>query len=423
MSNTIFIQIASYRDPELIPTLHDCIVNADHAENLRFGICRQFHPDDRFDDLTYFRSDPRFRIIDVPHLESQGACWARNSIQQLYKGETYTLQLDSHHRFAKGWDTMLIDMYKQLQKQGHEKPLLTTYAPSYNPQKDPDKRDKAAWKMDFDKFIPEGAVFFLPAAIPGWKKLDSPIPARFYSAHFAFSTGKFAVEVQHDPEYYFHGEEISIAVRAYTHGYDLFHPHRPVIWHEYTRKGRNKHWDDHDTKKTVEKPWHKRNSECHLRNRKLFEMDGEKRDIDFGKYGFGSVRTLRDYEEFAGVNFKLRAVQKHTMDRKNPPNPKIWKTEQEWSDSFTRKETMRIRVPVKDIDLPEDLQFMFVGIHSKTDSQIYRKDITDTDVRRMIKGEHFDMSLDFMCTEKPHKWVLWPFSKKDKWKKQLARPI
>lgn len=423
MSNTIFIQIASYRDPELIPTLHDCIVNADHAENLRFGICRQFHPEDRFDDLTYFRNDPRFRIIDVPHLESQGACWARNSIQQLYKGETYTLQLDSHHRFIKGWDTVLIDMYKQLQSKGHEKPLLTTYAPSYDPQNDPDKRDKAAWKMDFDKFIPEGAVFFLPAAIDGWRDLDCPIPARFYSAHFAFSTGKFAVEVQHDPEYYFHGEEISIAVRAFTHGYDLFHPHRPVVWHEYTRKGRTKHWDDHDTKKSVEKPWHKRNSECHLRNRKLFEMDGEKRDIDFGKYGFGEVRTLRDYEEYAGLNFKLRAIQQHTMDRKNPPNPKCWNTEQEWNESFTRKETMRIRVPVKDIDLPDDLQFMFVGVHSKTDKQLYRKDITDADVRRMIKGEHFDMNLDFMCTEKPHKWILWPFSKKDKWKEQLARPV
>lgn len=423
MSNTIFIQIASYRDPELIPTLHDCIVNADHAENLRFGICRQFHPEDRFDDLTYFRNDPRFRIIDVPHLESQGACWARNSIQQLYKGETYTLQLDSHHRFIKGWDTVLIDMYKQLQSKGHEKPLLTTYAPSYDPQNDPDKRDKAAWKMDFDKFIPEGAVFFLPAAIDGWRDLDCPIPARFYSAHFAFSTGKFAVEVQHDPEYYFHGEEISIAVRAFTHGYDLFHPHRPVVWHEYTRKGRTKHWDDHDTKKSVEKPWHKRNSECHLRNRKLFEMDGEKRDIDFGKYGFGNVRTLRDYEEYAGLNFKLRAIQQHTMDRKNPPNPKCWDTEQEWNESFTRKETMRIRVPVKDIDMPDDLQFMFVGVHSKTDKQLYRKDITDADVRRMIKGGHFDMNLDFMCTEKPHKWILWPFSKKDKWKEQLARPV
>jgi len=314
-------------------------------------------------------------------------------------------------------------MVKQLQDKGHEKPLLTTYAPSYDPDDDPGKRDHAAWKMDFDKFIPEGAVFFLPAAIPGWKKLKEPIPGRFYSAHCAFTVGKFAEEVQHDPEYYFHGEEISIAVRAYTHGYDLFHPHQPVIWHEYTRKNRNKHWDDHDTKKVVEKPWHIRNKECHLRNRKLFEMDGEKRDIDFGKYGFGAVRTLRDYEKYAGLNFGKRSVQQHTMDRKNPPNPETWKTDNEWEDSFSRSENVKIHVPVEDLDMPDDLQFMFVGVHGKAEKQLHRMDITDTQVNQHIKNGHFDMNLKFMCTSPPEKWILWPFSKKDKWKNKLTRKI
>ena len=31
--STIFIQIASYKDPQLIPTLDDCIKNAKHPEN------------------------------------------------------------------------------------------------------------------------------------------------------------------------------------------------------------------------------------------------------------------------------------------------------------------------------------------------------------------------------------------------------
>ena len=35
---TIFIQIASYRDPELPITLQSCIENANNPENLRFGI-------------------------------------------------------------------------------------------------------------------------------------------------------------------------------------------------------------------------------------------------------------------------------------------------------------------------------------------------------------------------------------------------
>lgn len=419
MSNTIFIQIAAYRDPELIPTLHDCLTNADHPENIYFGICRQFHEDDRFDDLKYFRNNPNFRIVDVPHLESQGACWARNLIQQLYKGEDYTLQLDSHHRFVKGWDTTLIDMIKQLQGLGHSKPLLTTYAPSYDPDDDPNKRDKNAWKMDFHKFIPEGAVFFLPAAIPRWEQLEQPVPARFYSAHFAFTVGEFAIEVQHDPDYYFHGEEISIAVRAYTHGYDLFHPHKPVIWHEYTRKNRTKHWDDHGTKKQVDKPWHIRNKECHLRNRKLFEMDGETRDIDFGKYGFGDVRTLQDYEMYSGLNFKLRAIQEHTKNRKNPPNPITWTSEQEWIDTFSRKQTVKTLVDIEKIDMPEDLKFMFVGIHDKKNEQLYRADWKPDQFKSKVHDGKLQIEISFDSCSEPDKLILWPFGTKDKWKNKF----
>ena len=284
--NTIFIQIASYRDPQLVPTIQDCISNAANPENLVFGICRQFCEEDPVDIIPEtLLEDHNIQVINVEHTESKGVCWARNQVQQLYNNETYTLQLDSHHRFAPDWDIELIKMIKDLQHEGHSKPLLTAYAPSFDPDRYPESRNENAWEMKFDRFIPEGAIFFLPQTMNNWQDRSSPKPARFYSAHMCFTLGQFAEEVQHDPEYYFHGEEISIAVRAYTHGYDLFHPHVPLIWHEYTRKNRSKHWDDHEK-------WHDTNAESHLRNRKLFEMDGLTRDIDFGKYGFGEVRSL-----------------------------------------------------------------------------------------------------------------------------------
>ena len=86
--------------------------------------------------------------------------------------------------------------------------------------------------------------------------MTKPVTSRFYSAHFCFTLGQFSTEVQHNPEYYFHGEEISIAARAYTWGYDLFHPHIPVVYHEYTRKGRTKQWDD-------DKTWGEKNKKSH----------------------------------------------------------------------------------------------------------------------------------------------------------------
>jgi hypothetical protein len=84
---TIFIQIASFCDPQLIPTIKNILENAKNPKNLVFGIARQFNPEDGFDNIDEFRDDKRFRIVDIPHTESKGVCWARNIVQQLYKGE------------------------------------------------------------------------------------------------------------------------------------------------------------------------------------------------------------------------------------------------------------------------------------------------------------------------------------------------
>jgi hypothetical protein len=156
----IFISIASYRDPELLPTLRSLIANAKKPENLVFSIAWQHSPEDIWDNLDEFKDDSRFNVINIEFKESKGACWARSRIQSNYNNEEYYLQLDSHHRFIKDWDIECIKMIEQLQKAGYEKPLLTAYIPSYNPENDPQERNREPWWMTFVRFIPEGAVFF-----------------------------------------------------------------------------------------------------------------------------------------------------------------------------------------------------------------------------------------------------------------------
>jgi hypothetical protein len=410
---TIFVQIASYRDPELENTVRDMISNADRPEKLRFGIARQFREEDGFDKLEEFRNDSRFRILDIPYEESNGACWARHLIQQLYKNETYTLQIDSHMRFEKGWDTTLIDMIDQLQEDGHEKPLLTGYVSSFDPDNDPAGRARDPWQMAFDRFIPEGAVFFLPETIPNWTELTKPVPARFYSAHFCFTLGQFSKEVQHDPEYYFHGEEISISARAYTHGYDLFHPHKVVVYHEYTRKGRTKQWDD-------DKKWVEKNNHSHKRNRQLFGMDGEEM-VDLGQFGFGTVRTLRDYEKYSGLLFSKRAIQKYTLDKEYPPNPYNYETEEDWINSFTKQFKHCIdvgydRVPEKDYD------FWVVAFHDHKDETIYRKDADKHEIQGFFRDPdgYCKVWRTFNAEEKPAYWVVWPHSESKGWGERMT---
>ena len=296
-NNKIFIQIASYRDPELVPTIKSLIDNAKWPQNLVFSIANQYHPDDEW-HLDAFRFNNRFKIIDILASESKGACYARNLLQQAYNGEEWTLQIDSHMRFAQNWDQILIDMWTGLHNSGVSKPLITTYLPQYDPENDPEGRVNEPWFMSFRTWTPEGVLLYNSCLANG-RDLSSPVPTYFYSAHFAFTKGDFVKEVPHDPELYFHGEECSIAARAWTWGYDLFHPHTLIAWHEYTRSHRVKHWDDN-------KEWWKLDHKSKLRYNYLVGQKRPRKPITWGPYGWGPIRDFADYAKVSGIDFKKR---------------------------------------------------------------------------------------------------------------------
>ena len=407
MIPTIFVQIASYRDAELLPTLRDCIAKAAHPENLRFGICWQH---DENEDLAEFLADPRCRVIDVPYSESKGVCWARNAIQSLYAGETYTLQLDSHHRFVPAWDTTLIKMLESLDC---DKPLLTSYAPHYNPRK-PKPPKAVPWKIAFDKFCADGRLLTRPSFMEDHRALTKPIPARFYSAHFAFTRGAFCHEVKHDPLLYFHGEEISIAVRAFTHGYDLFHPHKLVVWHEYTRSYRPKHWDDHNNGTD---PWYARDSTARDRIASLLgQLDIA---VDLGDFGLGTKRTLADYEHYAGINFKLRLVQDYTRDDQPPPNPEIF-TDDDWEKRCKKDYVAKIAVRRDKLPRLKDIDFWYVGLHNKAGTELVRQDMFPEAIKQALHANPVRLELAYRAAEPASSWTIWPHSASQGWLRKVT---
>jgi len=465
MEDTIFVQIASYRDPELIPTLENMISNSAYPENLHIMVNWQHGDEQTIDDFLDADFDVRsYRIytfididdikkevniielnknevsvdlIDLNYTETKGTCWARNLIQQQYNGEKYTLQLDSHHRFIEYWDKELIEMLESIRTSDTPKPILTGYIPSYNPENDPNGRVQIPWQTNFDRFIPEGAVFFIPSEMKNWKERDKPQRARFYSGHFCFADGSFAEEVQHDKFCFFHGEEISISARAYTHGYDLFTPHKLLIWHEYTRKGRTKVWDDHTTinkkKGKVEKDWVERNNMAHKRNRVLFGMDGEDpNQIDFGKYGFGNERTLRQYEEYAGISFEHRGVQQATLDQEEPPVDYPYNNEQEWKESFARSNDVRICAHKNEFPsafnngkILDDIDFCFVGAHDADGNEIHRKDLSGPEFKKNVIGDNgfIDYRFIFLSSVAPSTYTVWPHSKSGGWLDKVTKNV
>ena len=149
--NSIFIQIASYRDPELVPTLDSLFANAEFPDNLTVCVAWQHSIEDEWDDLGKYKKDQRVKILDIPYNETHGACWARNLIQQEYTNEKFTLQLDSHHRFVKHWDTKLITTYENLQELGTQKPLLTINHTSSDPNNFTIENNDEFWGMKLER--------------------------------------------------------------------------------------------------------------------------------------------------------------------------------------------------------------------------------------------------------------------------------
>ena len=417
VAETIFVQIASYRDNELLPTIKDCLKNAKWKKNLHFCIAWQHSDKDKWDNLDEYKNDPRFNIIDINYKDAKGVCWARNRLQRYYKGETYTLQLDSHHRFVKNWDEILIKMYKDLQAKGHEKPLLTGYLPGYFPKNDPKGRNIEVWFTTIDRYMPEGPVFVKPEYVSNWRELTEPIPARFYSGHFAFTTGQFVYEVPHDPDFYFHGEETSISVRAYTHGYDLFHPHIPIIWHEYTREGKSRHWDDDHRFSDMDRF-------SFRKYKALFGIDEEKREgLDFVGVDLGTKRTVHDFERYAGIDFKGKRIHKHTLEHNPLPLPK--QTEEEWESSMVKR--FKYCINVYKGDLPaEDYDCWVIAFKDKDGTEIYRLDAGEEEVKSIkasSPGHFYLIWREFDYTSAPTNWLIWPHTYSGGWGDRIEKSI
>jgi hypothetical protein len=407
---TIFISIAAYRDPELLPTVRDCLAKARFPERLRFGICWQHEDNEPRPSLF---DDRRFQVLPIHWRDSKGACWARASLMGLLQGETWFLQLDSHHRFAADWDVKLLD---EAASTGSLKPVLTTYAASFLPGDDGSMSDEPL-QMNFDRFTDDGIILFRPGVIPDWRDRTTPVPARFISAHFLFAPASFVRDVPYDPELYFLGEEITLTVRAFTHGYDLFHPLQPIVWHEYTRSYRAKHWNDHTAENGIVHEWHQRDAVSREKIGKFLH------DPHTGAFGCGTARTFADYQAYAGFDFRLRRAQEHTRANLPPPNHPAP------SDWAQRIADHRIRIAVDPQVLPpaalQDPMFWYVGLFDKADREIFRQDADEPELCRLLGGDPASITLarDFESCNTPTTWAIWPYSKSSGWLEKVTGPL
>lgn len=299
LTPSIFVLIASYRDPECQWTVRDLFQKAARPDRIRVGICWQADPDK---DRHCFEVETRPGQVEAVHFrpeQSKGLGWARAQAQALLRDEDYALQIDSHMRFEQDWDERMLAVLAQCDS---EKPILTVYPPGYTPpdRLDPDPKPRVQCAHRFDR---SGILFYSAKRPPSGVRPTAPMATACLAGGFVFGPADWLRVMAHDPEIYFNGEEHALAARLWTHGFDLFSPHEPLVYHYYSREESPKLWTDDP--KTAKKH---RTTLLRLRQMLAPSTVPERDRVDLGIHGLGTERSLSDYETYAGVNFAARSI-------------------------------------------------------------------------------------------------------------------
>ena len=252
---TIFVAIPSYRDIETFHTIKSMIETSSNPQRIFIGVVFQVDTSsneeiEQFtsekDCASYFEKcqwdqQTNLRTITIDHRHATGPCYARHLAQSLHRGEDYVLQIDSHMRFRPNWDAYLIHQLNQCHDPSMS--VLTTYPPNYDPPHGPGPHAEARgtiivpWKFDSkDGMLRQKSRLMNPQSSS--RQDNNNIPCLLFAGGFNFFQSSKLLELcPYDGKLHglFFGEEISMAVRLFTHGTDLYAPPETVCYHMWKR--------------------------------------------------------------------------------------------------------------------------------------------------------------------------------------------
>eukprot|EP00756_Hemistasia_phaeocysticola_P052412 Hpha_TRINITY_DN27643_c0_g1::TRINITY_DN27643_c0_g1_i1::g.57323::m.57323 len=331
---TIFIGLGSYGDGECGPTIQRAFARAAVPERVFFGVFQQHNCTGRGDsgaeeckdcvaELWHKAGCPgaevcsrlwQVRVRRVDMSRTEGVTVARYEAESMFRGETYALGLDAHSHFARGWDSLLISTWRTV---GDDMAVLTSYPAVYGQTfmgYDVEQRfalDIAPPKVPVicaTRRAPVLATSTFKHVMSTATRPKRPVRAAFLAAGFNFARGHRIARVPYDPytPYLFDGEEISMGVRLWTHGYDLFVPNITVVAHLYIPGGsklRPVFWTE---------DWNRR---ARMQEQSAFRINsllgvlpvinpGDARSVDTreaARFGVGAVRPAAAFWEWAGV--------------------------------------------------------------------------------------------------------------------------
>lgn len=312
--SSIFINIPSYKDPETWLTVDNFITQAKHPDRVYFGVTYQV--DNVEEEIKYYnekKKDPKYKNVTFDIVEAGsiiGCQPGRKNSHKMYDDQDYYLNMDSHMRSVKDWDVNIInDFGKTEASMGPG--VYTGYVNLYELNDDltyqeNDYPDVPVYYMSNDNilsFKQSGIVQLSPTYRNYQRESFSP----YISGHFFFTRGMYIKKIGFVDQIVFTEEEIFMALRFFTAGYNIYIPKANYVFHRYGRNGRKLIWEDFPEKfyPAAEKS-------------KEFALDIIENNIINDEYGLFKERTLQDFEEYSGINFKMREPGEKMLLGKEP---------------------------------------------------------------------------------------------------------
>lgn len=319
---TIFISIASFRDDLCQETVLHAFARATHPSRVFIGVVDQIRlagtdddnhedaPDIPCESLLPASVHSQVRIVRLAASNSRGPTHARYIGSKLWDGEAVFMQIDAHAKFLQGWDDLLLENLGAMPRP--YRTMLSHYPAGAVEELGDHVRQ---WNcMATTEYAPPGLLY----QVPDWCRPENMAdgvaldaqgrPTTCYSpfvgAGFMAGYAAWVHDVPFDRylQFLFHGEEILIAARLWTSGWDLFTPRLNLVTHVY---GERKH------SVFAEQDWARQGRLAEARARIILESyvaaDAEVNDeidrTEIEDLGMGMQRPLADYLEYAGIRF------------------------------------------------------------------------------------------------------------------------
>lgn len=385
---SIFVQITSYKNFDIIPTIKDCINKCSDRNNLYFGVCLQ-----QDEPVPVELSHPRIKTHLVSPSESLGPGWARSKAQSFYEGQDYVLQIDSGSRFADNWDVELIGA---LSSTGTPKPIISNFPNRYNPSNGEMEQPSVSYKTQIYSFS-QYSVLSWPSPM---KNVTSISRSVFLNDNFFFAQGQHCRECPYDPSIYSSELESYITLKSFTHGYEFFSHFKPVVWKDYSP--RPAHWQDDPN-------WWVKD----ITSKETFSSFSEGKTA-----GIGNVKSIRDFELYSGIDFKNKRIQRATTMGGDPPCN--YENEEKWNGDFIKDYSATVSWDTNEIEKCDDYDYWYFAIEDDAENTLHRQDLrVEQDAELLsFKKNYKKIAFRIVGGKTPKKLCVWPVSKSKGWLKK-----